>query len=88
MSLLEKRFATGNLVGVSYHFSEVGDILPIHNHAHGGVHITIVSSGSFLVHGPGWEREAKAGEVIDFLPEQDHEFVAREPNSRLVNIQK
>lgn len=88
MSLREKPLRAGRLVGTVYHFDEVGDVLPMHNHRQGGVHIAIVARGSFRVHGHGWEREASAGEVLDFEPNQDHEFVALESGSRLVNIAK
>jgi quercetin dioxygenase-like cupin family protein len=78
----------GKLNGAIYDAPKVDDILPMHTHDEGSVHITIVARGSFRVHGDGWEMIAKAGDVLDWKPGQAHEFIALEPNSRFVNIVK
>jgi quercetin dioxygenase-like cupin family protein len=78
----------GKLTSVIFDFSEVDDVLPMHDHDEATVHITIVARGSFKAHGDGWEMTAKAGDVIDWKVGQRHELIALEPNSRFVNIVK
>jgi len=88
MSLLSNPLSAGKLVGTIYTFEKVGDVLPMHNHDEESAHITIVARGSVKAHGKGWEKELSAGTVIDFPPNQAHEFIALEANSRIVNIIK
>jgi len=78
----------GRLTTSIYDFPEAGDVLPMHSHDATTVHITIVARGRFRMHGDGWAREASAGDVIDWQPNDPHEFVALEPGGRLVNINK
>jgi quercetin dioxygenase-like cupin family protein len=86
--LQTKPFTLGRLTGTIYDFSEVDDVLPMHTHGEADVHITVVARGSFLTLGAGWQRSVTAGDVLDWRPNEPHEFVASEPNSRLVNIVK
>ena len=88
MSLLSSPLAAGKLAGTIYTFEKAGDILAMHTHDEESVHITIVARGKVKVSGEGWEMEKSAGAVIDFPPNQAHEFIALEDNSRIVNIQK
>jgi quercetin dioxygenase-like cupin family protein len=88
MSLLSSPLSAGSIVGTIYTFEKTGDILAMHTHDEESVHITIVARGKIKVSGHGWEMEKSAGAVIDFPPNQAHEFVALEDNSRIVNIQK
>jgi quercetin dioxygenase-like cupin family protein len=88
MSLLNIPFSTGNLSGIVYTFEKVGDTLPMHTHAGGDAHITIVARGKIRAHGNAWEAEYSAGAVVDFPANQSHEFIALEDNSRIVNIIK
>ena len=88
MSLLSDPLVAGKLVGTIYTFEKAGDALPMHTHLEGAEHITIVARGKVKVHGSGWEMEKSAGAVIDFPANQEHEFIALENNSRIVNIQK
>jgi quercetin dioxygenase-like cupin family protein len=88
MSLLTKPLSAGKLSGNVYTFQKAGDVLPMHNHDEMTVHITIVARGKIKARGQGWEMEKSAGAVIDFPPNQAHEFIALEDNSRIVNIQK
>ena len=78
----------GNLSGRVYDYPEAGDVLPMHTHDETNNHISIVAKGSFKAHGDGWEMTLVAGNVVDWPANQAHEFIALEPNSRLVNIQK
>jgi len=78
----------GKLNGVIYDFPQKSDTLPMHTHGDADVHITIVARGSFRAHGDGWDMTAKTGDVLDWQPRQQHEFIALEPNSRIVNIIK
>lgn len=86
LNIGQKNF--GKLQGTIYDFPEVNDILPMHTHNEETSHITIVSKGSFRAHGLAFDITIKAGDVVDFEPNQPHEFVALEPNSRIVNIVK
>jgi len=88
MSLLSSPLSAGRLSGAVYTFEKAGDVLAMHTHDEESVHITIVARGKIKVSGNGWEMEKSAGAVIDFPPNQAHEFVALEDNSRIVNIQK
>lgn len=86
--LKTKMVTWGKLSGSIFDAPEIGDALPMHTHGKADVHITIVARGSFKVFGDGWEMISKAGDVIDWKPNQAHELVALEPNSRFVNIVK
>ena len=88
MSLLSKPLSAGGLSGVIYDFEVVGDTLPMHSHTELNAHLTVVARGSVKAHGNGWERVLKSGAVIDFPTNQPHEFVALQPNTRIVNIVK
>ena len=83
-----KSFTLGKLTGSIYDFPEVGDALPMHTHGEVDVHITVVAKGAFLTRGAGWKREVKAGDVLDWRPNDPHEFVSTEAGSRIVNIVK
>jgi len=86
--LQAKPFTFGKLTGTAYDFPVSGDVLPMHQHSEGDVHITVVARGSFKAHGNGWERVLMAGDIADWKPHDPHEFVALEDNSRIVNIVK
>jgi quercetin dioxygenase-like cupin family protein len=86
--LQTKPITFGKLSGAVYDFPAAGDDLPMHSHGEADVHITVVARGSFKTHGNGWERVLKAGDVVDWKPNDSHEFVALEAHSRLVNIVK
>jgi len=86
--LQTKSIILGRLTGAIYDFPVNGDVLPMHQHSEGDVHITVVARGSFKAHGNGWEQVLKAGDVADWKPNDPHEFVALEDNSRIVNIVK
>jgi quercetin dioxygenase-like cupin family protein len=86
--LQAKPLLLGKLTGTIYDFSEVGDVLPMHTHSEADVHISVVAKGAFLTRGSDWQREVRAGDVLDWRPNEAHEFVANEAGSRLVNIVK
>jgi len=78
----------GRLSGTIYDFENVGDILPMHSHSELDVHITMVTKGSFTARGVDWEKTLLTGNLIDWQPNQPHEFIALEDDSRIVNIVK
>jgi quercetin dioxygenase-like cupin family protein len=78
----------GIINGSVYDFPKVDDVLPMHTHTEADVHISIVAKGSFKAHGDGWERVLVSGNVVDWPANYPHEFIALEPDSRLVNIRK
>lgn len=86
--LQSKAITFGKILGVIYDFPEMGDTLPMHSHGEADVHITIVARGAFKAHGNGWERVLKSGDVADWVPNDPHEFIALEADSRIVNIIK
>jgi quercetin dioxygenase-like cupin family protein len=90
MALITKPFNFGNLKGTVYDFEVVGDTLPMHWHPPENTHITVVGRGSFKAHGPEdtWVKTLKSGDVVDWQAYQQHEFIALEDNSRIVNIVK
>lgn len=81
-------FSFGKLNGTIYDFEEIGDVLPMHEHDEQSVHITVVAKGSFKAHGVEWETTLDNGKLVDWQPYQPHEFIALEPNSRIINIIK
>ena len=78
----------GDLKGVMYDFEYAGDILPKHIHDENNVHITIVARGKIKAYSHDWEKEAVAGQVIDFRVGEPHELMALEDNTRIFNILK
>jgi len=78
----------GSLRGIMYDFEKAGDILPKHNHTENNVHITIVARGRIKIYSHDWEIEAVVGQLIDFRPNEPHEFMAMEDNTRIFNIIK
>lgn len=78
----------GDLKGIMYHFEKIGDVLPKHNHTENDVHITIVAMGRIKAYSHDWELEAVAGQMLDFRPEEPHEIMALEDNTRIFNIVK
>lgn len=78
----------GDIRGMIYDFEKVGDLLPKHIHDENNNHITIVARGRIKVYSHDWEIEGGAGTIWDFRPNEPHEFMALEDNSRIVNIIK
>jgi len=78
----------GDLKSQVYTFEKSGDVLPEHVNDQDTVHITVVCRGKVLVTSMGFEREALAGEIIDFQVNQPHEILALENNTKIVNIVK
>jgi len=88
VALLSRPLGAGNLTGTIYDFEVTGNTVEMHSHDENTAHATIVTCGSVKASGQGWEKQFKAGAVIDFPPNQEHQFVALEDNTRLVNIIK
>lgn len=86
--LSSKTFETGDLRGVIHDLSVAGDILPKHAHTENDVHITIVARGKLKAYSHDWEKEAVAGQILDFRPGEPHELMALENNTRIINITK
>ena len=78
----------GDIRGAIYDFEKAGDILPKHVHTENDVHITIVAKGKIKAYSHDWEHEAIAGQVLDFRPEEPHELMALEDDTRIINIVK
>lgn len=86
--LLAKPLQTGDLNGSIYDFEVAGDVLPKHIHDETNVHITIVCKGKIKAYSHDWEKEAIAGQVMDFRAGEPHEIMALENNTRIINIIK
>ena len=86
--LLANPLDIGDLHGTMYDFEKAGDILPKHNHTESDVHITIVARGKLKAYSHDWEKEAVAGQLLDFRPGEPHELMALEDNTRIFNIVK
>jgi quercetin dioxygenase-like cupin family protein len=78
----------GDLKGTIYDFEFAGDILPKHIHDETNVHITIVCKGKIKAYSHDWEKEAIAGQIIDFRIGEPHEIMALEDNTRIINLLK
>ena len=78
----------GDIRGAMYDFEKAGDVLPKHIHTENDVHITIVARGKIKAYSHDWEKIAVAGQLLDFRPEEPHELMALEDNTRIFNIIK
>jgi len=78
----------GDLRGIIFDFEKEGDILPKHNHTENDIHITIVARGKIKAYSHDWEIEATAGQILNFRPNEPHEIMALEDNTRIFNILK
>jgi quercetin dioxygenase-like cupin family protein len=78
----------GDIKGTLYDFEKAGDLLPKHIHDENNVHITIVSRGKIKAYSHDWSIEAVAGQLLDFRPNEPHEIMALEDNTRIFNIVK
>ena len=78
----------GDIKGTMFDFDLAGDILPKHTHDETNVHITIVARGKIKAYSHDWSIEATAGQILDFRPNEPHEFMALENNTRIFNIIK
>lgn len=78
----------GDIKGVIYDFDLSGDVLPKHVHDETNVHITIVARGKVKAYSHDWAVEASAGQLLDFRPNEPHEIMALEDNTRIFNIIK
>ena len=86
--LLVNPLQIGDLRGSMYEFEKAGDVLPKHNHDENTVHITIVARGKLKAYSHDWEKEAVAGQLLDFRPGEPHELIALEDGTRIFNIIK
>lgn len=86
--LLVNTFSAGDINGSIYDFEFAGDVLPKHTHDETNVHVTIVARGRLKAYSHDWEKEAIAGQIIDFRPGEPHELMALEDNTRIINIVK
>ena len=78
----------GDIKGSLYDFEKAGDLLPKHIHDENNVHITIVARGKIKAYSHDWSIEAVAGQLLDFRPNEPHEIMALEDNTRIFNITK
>jgi len=83
-----KDLSMGDIRGRMYDFERAGDMLNKHNHDETTVHITIVARGKVKVYSHDWSIEAVAGQILDFRPNEPHEVMALEDNTRIINIVK
>jgi quercetin dioxygenase-like cupin family protein len=86
--LLVEQLKFGDVNMAMVDFEKSGDILPKHNHLDNTVHITIVARGKLKAYSHDWEQIATAGQVMDFRPNEPHELMALEDNTRIFNIVK
>ena len=88
MLLSKKLEDIGVIKGTVYDFEKAGDLLLKHVHTEDNVHITIVARGKIKAYSHDWEQEAIAGQLVDFRPNEPHEIMALEDNTRIFNIIK
>jgi quercetin dioxygenase-like cupin family protein len=86
--LSSKPLELGDIRGSIHDFEAAGDLLLKHNHDETTVHITIVARGKIKAYSHDWEKEATAGQILDFRPGEPHEVMALEDNTRIINIVK
>ena len=79
------QFEQGDLRGVAMDFIAAGDTLLRHGHPANAHHLTFVRRGAVRVEATGFPPvEARAGDLID--PGLEHEIVALEANTRILNL--
>ena len=88
MLLVNELNNLGDIKGKMYDFEKSGDVLTKHVHTENDVHITIIARGKIKAYSHDWEKEAVAGQLIDFRPGEPHEIMALEDNTRIFNIVK
>lgn len=88
MLLAKSLTGLGDIHGTLYDFEFAGDVLPNHIHDETNVHITIVARGKVKAYSHDWEKEAVAGQILDFRVGEPHELMALEDNTRIINILK
>ena len=88
MLLVKQLENFGDIQGSMYDFEKLGDILPKHNHDENTAHITIVARGKVKAYSHDWSMDAVAGQLLDFRPNEPHEIMALEDNTRIFNIVK
>ena len=88
MTVIPRSHKFGKLQIAIYDFPNVGDILPRHTHTVDNAHITIVAKGKIRVTAGDWTQDVECGKVLDLPANQEHEFIAVENDSRIVNIVK
>lgn len=88
MLLVEPLNGLGDISGMMYTFESAGDVLAKHSHTEDDVHITIVARGKLKAYSHDWSLEAGAGQLLDFRPNEPHELMALEDNTRIFNIIK
>jgi quercetin dioxygenase-like cupin family protein len=86
--LSAKELKIGDLNGFIYDFQFAGDVLPTHIHDEATNHITVVAKGRLKAKSDTWEREAGAGQIMDFVVGEPHELIAMEDDTRIINIVK
>lgn len=86
--LSTKQLKLGDLDMAMIDFKYTGDILPKHHHLEDSVHITIVARGKLKAYSHDWEIEAGPGQLLDFRPNEPHELMALEDDTRIFNIVK
>ena len=86
--LLVDAVSYGDIRGAMYTFEKAGDVLPKHNHTEETAHITIIAKGKLKAYSHDWELEATAGQLLDFRPNEPHEILALEDDTRIFNIIK
>lgn len=75
------------LTSQSFIFEEAGDTLAVHKHSWDYArHLTVVTSGAFIVHGDQEGRVLQAGDTTSWKRDELHGFEALHADSRLVNI--
>ena len=88
MLLVKPLPSLGDLKGAIYDFEVAGDVLGKHVHTEDNVHVTIIARGSIKAYSHDWEKEATAGQILDFRAGEPHEIMALEDNTRVINIVK
>lgn len=69
----------------TYDFN-AGDVLPVHRHLYAAHnHATIVTRGSFIVHGAQEGRVLTSGETVEWPLAEPHGFEAVSTGSQLIN---
>ena len=80
-------YETGNLFGVKYRLSNIGNGLKPHAHPATEQHNVICLRGKCAIFGPNLQPSIiKAGEISDFDSTRVHSIVGLEPDTIILNI--
>lgn len=87
MATIQSPYQSGDLFGFYYLFENTGDGLRKHSHSAKAAHNIIVLSGQVVLSVTGEPNKTfKEGSVVDFDWAREHQFIALQPGTLVLNL--